>query len=120
MDRGRADKHGRTTRASRSIKRPAGKPLPFHLQVLPQRLDPTPVHPHCATTSTHWGRYVVMSKWHWTRFVDGRGLWPRKVGKYRVELFGQSFHHDDALYALAWVRAAQEVTGLDVRLYTTD
>lgn len=115
---GRAKPKGRVTRASQRVKRPAGKPLPFHLQVLPQKLQRTPLHPDCADTLTHYGQTADMAlEWKWHDFAMGRGLLPGS-GRNTIELFGQTYHAPDSLFALAWVRAARIVCGNDAIRYT--
>lgn len=116
----RATPRGRVTRKSLQVRRPAGKPLPLHLQIHPQCLTRTPRNPDCATTLRQHGEAAMMLRWHWGDFAEGRGMWPRKQGKFYVELFGRRFHHDDALHAIAWARAASKVCGLDVRMYTSE
>lgn len=103
---GRAKGPGRWTRAGLSVGRPKGvKPLPFHLQVLPMPMSRTPVHPDCSTEQRQWGDQAAMERWDTRAFHAGRTL-KRTHGAWRITLGARSFYCDDALHAMAWVRAA--------------
>lgn len=104
---GRAKGPGRWYRSGLAVGRPKGvKPLPLNLQVLPMRMTPTSRNPGCVTTRTQYGLQVVMEQWEPRLFKAGKGL-QRSPAKYRVECDGRTFYTDDAMYGLAFVRAAQ-------------
>lgn len=110
----RAKPQGRATR-TKTVGKPRGiKPLPLHLAVLPQMLVRTPLNPGCETTRSHWGAAVAMAGWSVDSFLRGRDLRPRGA-EWEVHVDGNVYSHDDALYALAWTRAAS-LRGIPVQL----
>ena len=110
VSRGRAAPIGRTTRKSRAVRRTnrgQSRPLPFDLQVLPQRCAPIKVHPGCLTEGSQFHAQAQLQQ-DWRALLSGVGL--SDVGRYRIHitsvLFGdRTFFSDDALYALAYMRA---------------
>lgn len=110
----RAKPQGRATR-TKTVGKPRGvKPLPLHLAVLPQMLVRTPLNPGCRTTLEHWGAAATMlTEWSVDSFLRGRDLLPR--GEWEIHVDGNVYFHDDALYALAWTRAAH-LRGVPVQM----
>ena len=113
--------HGRVTRRSKTIRHKAKqKPLPMHLQVLPQRMSPIPRNPACYETGKRgWGAYLSYRDAGALKLLLGRGL--SNSGPCRIALescFGGRpvFCHNDSIEALAYVRACQSL-GIAARLY---
>ncbi len=105
---GRAKGPGMWTRRSLAVSRSHdGKPLPFHLQIHPMRMTPTPVNPGCST-DTIYGRVVDWSEWTRAQFMAGKNL-QRTPARWRVDVNGRIFYSDDALTAKAWVSAANHI-----------
>ncbi len=106
--KGRATGPGRYTRRSLAVSRSNDcKPLPFHLQILPMRMTPTPRNPDCDTETSH-GRAVVWSRWERKQFMSGK-LLQRTPAAWRIDVQGRTFYSDDALTAKAWVDAANHI-----------
>lgn len=108
----RAKPLGRTTRKGLAVRKPQGKPLPLHLQVLPQPLTPTPRNPGCYVDGSHWGAQVMMAReWPLSAWIEGRGL-SATDGAWQVDCLGQTFYTDDVKLGFAWVQAAKSL-GMD-------
>lgn len=106
---GRARGPGRWTRAGLSVSRKNDcRPLPLHMQVLPMKMDPTPTHPDCATTYTQYGMQIEMESWPTASFLAGKALSPSPKA-WRIDISGKVYYSDNALFALAWVRAANHI-----------
>lgn len=112
---GRAIGEGRTTRASKLIrKRPRGQrggPLSTELACHPMRMSPTSLNPECVTMARHYG--IGASLVGYGRKAIARGLGLGFTGKYAVEcsISGIVGYTDDPVYGLAYTRAAN-VLGL--------
>jgi hypothetical protein len=107
-----APKQGRVTRKSRliRIRQKHNKPLPMDLQVLPQRLDPTPTHPNCATEGRHWGEAARLHQTYASdQFRAGVELHKRPSMKrrYRIACEGRNYYVGSALFGMAWCAAAR-------------
>jgi len=111
-----AKPHGRVTRRSKTIRHKSKeKPLPMHLQVLPQRMSPIPRNPACYETGKRsWGAYLSYRDAGYMRLLLGVGL--KGAGLCRLSVMGKTYHHDDQLEALAYVRACQSLN-IPARLY---
>ena len=106
---GRARGPGRWTRAGLAVSRSNDcKPLPFHLQVLPMKMTPTAHHPDCPTTYSQYGLQVELETWHTPSFVAGK-LLSRTPAKWRIDICGRVYYTDNAILAIAWVRAANHI-----------
>lgn len=118
----RALPNGRVTRQSKLVKRRHRKqdrPLPFGLQVLPQRLAPTPLNPACATRepfwlTIHYGRSLIRM----IESAEAEGFSREKVpGGFEVTIMSaivgdHVWFHRDGVAALALTRAVTKA-GID-------
>lgn len=110
LDRGRAFPIGNVTRRSRLIRisQRGVKPLPLHLQVLPQRLKRTPRHVGCALVPLGGpaaaAAYLLRDK-PLHPFIQMEGL-DTEPKQWRVVLFDKVAYTDNFNWAWAWKTAA--------------
>jgi len=117
---GRALHNGRTTRATLTVKRPAAKPLPFHLQCHPQALSRTKRHPGCNTNLRP--REGEFSREPFLSPAYGAGKWlSAEPGPVSVEVVGRGTWFAPSLpYAMAWKDAAEAVGPWEVNVYLNE
>lgn len=121
---GRAKPHGRTTRASQTVKKvkyaKGGKqdrPIGFDAMVHPQALTPTPRHPGCATNKAqyHVHQWADLSV---PDICEGLGLehipWP-ELWEVRWPS-GENLGYAQPADALSYVRAAA-LKGVRLNVY---
>jgi len=130
---GRAVRTGRTTRKSLSVRRPAVKPLPLHLQCHPPALHRTPMHPKCRTTNTDvWGAMLALLPAPAMRLLtaDGISLTPPPEGRWpdrgrpqvplvRVVIDGLgTWYASDSARGMAWAKSVRSTfPTLTVKVY---
>lgn len=112
---GRSVPIGRTTRRNKEVKRPAVKPLPFHLQCHPQKRDRLPIHPDCKTSSLPTGYLFNASPCMGLLFGTGYGLDAKGPVRVVVADHG-TWYARDVLYAFQWKQAAER-EGYRVSVY---
>lgn len=118
---GRAKSPGRVTRASLAVKRPAGAPLPLHLQCHPKALTRTSHNPGCTTSTMPWaGDYLFYRKCARARGIGYFTVrsWPIvPTDKYVLHIAGNpTFTCNDLNVAMGWKKAAEDY-GLPVSLF---
>lgn len=113
---GRAIRTGRTTRASLSVRRPAVKPLPLHLQCHPPALYRTTHNPACEEFAQPTGHMRAVCRGSFMAALVGSGLseTPNRV-RVVVEGYG-TWYAADSAHAFAWAKAAQ-LLALTVKVY---
>lgn len=113
---GRSLPIGRTTRKNKAVKRPKARPLPFYLQCHPQRRDPLPLHPECATFTLPRGHLYNVIPMMGVLFAVGYGL---SEARDRVEIVVEgcgTWYASDTLHAFEWKQAAER-EGYKVAVY---
>lgn len=122
LDKGRASPIGTVTRRSRLVRTrfKGTRPLPFDLQVLPQRLKRTPVHPDCNTyagSSAAAAAYLLRDKpLHQFAQMEGLDTTPKA---WRIVLFGKVAYAESFKWAWAWKTAAN-IRGLPAEVERND
>lgn len=125
-----ASPQGRVTRRCKLVRtkqRHQEKPLPLDMQVLPQRMAPTPIHPGCTTERRHWGVTAKLgTEFGFWDFMRGKGLYRKQtVGRgrkrisrgYAVHVEDRVYYTDSVLYGMAWCAAAHKYgLGAEVRV----
>jgi hypothetical protein len=78
----------------------------MHLQVLPQRLKPTPVHPQCLKKAVDVAQEIACYLLFKTNHFFLRMGDLEETGRYRVILFDEIAYTDNFKFAYAWQTAA--------------